>query len=117
MIIKYIDPTTNRTIIQTFSDVYLEKDSDSSHKYDMSFICDSSLFCIVHAKVSSGTLAQEYLNTIYTDEKIDFSSDANVLIEIENFSESGVFDDFMKSMLDDFCDEDADFDDDFEEDS
>lgn len=116
MIIKYIDPTTNRTIIQTFSDVYLEKDSESSHKYDLSFICDSSLFCIVHAKVSSGTLAKEYLNTIYTDEKIDFSSDANVLIEIENFSESGVFDDFMASMLDDFYDEGSDFDNDFEPD-
>ena len=104
MKIKYIDPDTNYTVIQSFSTMIMEK---VDNEYELSFLCDLCTTPIVNVYVSSFSLANEYMNTIYEQDKIDFSNDANVRITTEVMDPAD-----MQSFLDSFgIDDDEDLND------
>jgi hypothetical protein len=107
MIIKYIHPDTGFATINSFSDVLLNKSSDDEHKYEITFMCDEimqgiSVYC------DSFTLANEYMNQVYNDGKIDFSADSNIVLSVEDFAENSILSDVLLSSLMDTDDDDYD---------
>ena len=115
MIIKYIDPKTNCTVIQEFSSIFMEKvEDDTDYRYEMTFVCDMAVVC---AFCNSYSLINEYMNTIFETQRIDFSADANVMIKIEKdvIDEMSDLQDSLWGMLgDSFDDEDSEYDDQFD---
>ena len=96
MKIKYVDPQSNCTVIQNFSSVHMDKVEDES-VYEFTFIGDTGL---IYVFVPSYSLANEYMNTIYDTDKIDFSSDANVSIRTESLADIASFEDFINGLED-----------------
>ena len=94
MKIKYVDPQSNCTVIQEFTSVHMDKLEDEN-VYEFTFIGDTGLIYIF---VASYSLANEYLNTIYDTDKIDFSSDANVTVRTESLADIATFQDFINGF-------------------
>ena len=96
MKIKYVDPQSNCTVIQNFSSVHMDK-VENENMYEFTFIGDTGL---IYVFVPSYSLANEYMNTIYDTDKIDFSSDANVTVRTEGLADISSFQDFLNGLED-----------------
>lgn len=107
MIIKYVDPETNCTVIQEFTDVFMDKTENTDYKFELTFLCDLSVVCVF---CNSFSLVNEYMNTIFDNNKIDFSADANVFIRVEraDVDEIENMQDAIRDMLDSYYDDDED---------
>jgi hypothetical protein len=107
MIIKYIDPNSQALTIKTVQGVSLDKaDDEDGYKYVMLFPCEQ-LFCIIAIYMDSYSHACEYLNKIYDDGKADFSTDPDIIVEVESI-EYNQMPDFMSELFDNLDDEDFD---------
>ena len=97
MLIRYIDPNTNCMVIQSFSDVHMEKTENSEH--ELTFVCDNSIFCVVCVFCQDYRNAVEYMNRIYDDGKIDFCNE-DVRITIDGYdNEDSDFLDLLKDSI------------------
>ena len=112
MLIKYIDPETNCTVIQEFTDVFMDKNENADYKFEMTFLCDMSVVCVF---CNSFSLVNEYMNNIFDNNKIDFSADANVFIHVEraDAEELENMQDAFREILESYYDEDDDEDSDY----
>lgn len=112
MVVKFVNPLTDGIQISEFSSVHTTNDVDESGNstsgYIMMFTLKDAAESILMVGVDTFNKCVEYMDTLYKDEKIDFSSDANVSVHVySELLETGLSE--LLDSLEDGETEDIDF--------